>query len=35
MAQKDFTETLSETLCQAGFFFFFLTDFCILQNQRF
>ena len=23
MAQKDFTETLSETMCQAGFFFSF------------
>lgn len=22
MAQKDFTETLSETMCQVGFFFF-------------
>lgn len=35
MAQKDFTETLSETMCQARFFFFFQTDFRILQNQRF
>lgn len=34
MAQKDFTETLSETV-PGTLFFFFQTDFCILQNQRF
>lgn len=34
MAQKDFTETLSETMCQGGFFFF-QTDFRILQKSAF